>query len=61
MTTSQSITDHDLLTLMLDYNFLRAACMLAPNPKGFFIGTWEDYRDGVPLAGPTYLSFICDG
>ena len=35
--------------------------MLAPYPKGFFIGTWEDYRSGVPLAGPTYLSFICDG
>ena len=46
---------------MLDYNFLRPPCMLAPYPKGFFIGTWEDYRGGVPLAGPTYLSFICDG
>ena len=38
MTTSQSITGHDLLTLMPDYNFLRASCMLAPYPKGFFIG-----------------------
>ena len=46
---------------MLDYNFLRPPCMLAPYPKGFFIGTWEDYRGGVPLAEPTYLSFICDG
>ena len=39
MTTSQSITGYDLLTLMLDYNFLRASCMLAPDPKGFFIGS----------------------
>ena len=46
---------------MLDYNFLRPPCMLAPYPKGFFIGTWEDYHGGVPLAEPTYLSFICDG